>query len=291
MKSILLSNLGLVNLHGSEIWTWTVAEHLNGMGFDTTILTNKIGKFADDYLGEFEVITNASGRYFDYGIINHSRLLAGIKGVKIGMAALVSHGCIADNERPTEVFSNPHTYVSVSEEVRRHWFNAIGIESTVIVNPVRDDWFKIPLANGRLKTVAYTSHRHPMPAEMVNVFMSAGIQVRRTRRGHSQSEMMRIIASSQIVIGTGRYIYEAMAAGKGVIVADAKLSLGYVTKSNYENRMWYNMTCRNPEASVPDWNRLLLDYPNHDPNDMREIAKREHHVSVITDKYLELLGV
>ena len=288
MTSILIGNIGLENLHGSEIWTWTVSEYLRSKGFEITLLANDIGDFARDYLFDFEVIKSVSGRKFDLGIISHARYLNDIANVKVEKAVLISHGCINDNERPIVDFHCPHVYVSVSEEVRTHWFNEMGIESSVVVNPIRKQWFQIKTGTVGLYSITYANHRHEIPKVMVEILKEAGIHIRRIRRGWSQNDVMALMEASQIIIGTGRFIYEAMAAGRRVIIANEKLCLGYVTAANYSNRVWYNMTARNPEAKVMDWNKIILDYPRHNPNDMQKIAIKNHHVSKICDKLLEL---
>ena len=288
MTSILIGNIGLENLHGSEIWTWTVSEYLRSKGFEITLLANDIGDFARDYLFDFEVIKSVSGRKFDFGIISHARMLNDIENVRVEQAILVSHG-IVDVAIPMTDFHCPHSHVSVSEEVRAHWFNKIGIESSVIANPIRDQWFKLIPGKVGLHAITYANHRHELPAALVEVFKTAGIHIRRIKRGWSQKDVMALIEASEIIIGTGRFIYEAMAAGRRVIIANDILCLGYVTVENYNNRVWYNMTVRNPNANKPDWNKIITDYPKHDPAIMRSISQKEHHVSVIVNKYLELL--
>lgn len=286
MIRLLLGNIGLENLHGSEIWTWTIAEYLNTKGFKVTILANDIGDFARDYLFNFEVVKSVSGRKFDLGILSHARMLNDIENVKVEKALLVSHGYLDESTRPIKYFHCPYSYVSISEEVRAHWFNEMGIESSVIVNPIRDEWFKMESETIGLHSIVFANHRHEVPEEMVNILKAAGIHFRRLRRGWSQRDVMAFMKASQIIIGTGRYIYEAMAAGIRVIVADSKHSMGYVTKDNYADLVHYNMTCRNPEAYAPNWDRLIEEFDKHDPGDMRELALKYHHVDIIGKQLL-----
>jgi len=287
---ILLGNHTLLKPRGSEIWTWTIAEYLKIKGHDVTILTNEAGDFATEYLSDLEIVTDVTGRKFDLGIINHSRHLNDSGAIDVEKAILVSHGRLTDIERPPLKFHCPHRHVSVSNEVRSHWLNNNKIDSEVIVNPVRKDWFEIDMSKGPLNTVVCANHRHHAPERMINAFVSRGIRFIRIETGFSQSEIMRLFSIAQLVIGTGRYIYEAMASGRRVIIADSKHGLGYVTENNYNNRVWYNMTTRNPKRIVPNWDVLIEKCLKHNPGKMRHLAMSNHHVSKIVGKFFKILN-
>lgn len=107
--------------------------------------------------------------------------------------------------------------------------------------------------------------------------------------------MEEIMNRADIVVGTGRLLYEAMACGRVCISYDSLNSLGcgYVTKDNWQGFADTNFTGRGFPwiESVRQLLGELRKYNPKDGADMREMVEKELDTRKTIVKYSELAGI
>ena len=183
----------------------------------------------------------------------------------------------------------------MSGESAWHWRKHIDSQFHVVPNPVAPEWFEIPLASARAtERILWANHREKPPRGLLIAAESRDCEVLTCYKQElGPMQIMELVGTVGLVIGTGRWIYEAMAAGRHAIVGTHDRCCGYVRRSNYLALREYNMTTRSSLAIRTDrarrWDRMLgAGLPSHPNPQLREIARRHHHVGNIVDQLLEI---
>lgn len=276
---IVLSNIALDTPHGSEVWTWTVARELLRRHHEVKIISAKYGKIARELesMGCYLVCPlNTAVIKCDIAILNHANALSKhLKKLRPDHSVLITHG----RHRP-EAPINSTRNIAVSREVANFWK---GIDFEVIPNPVAPEFFDIDTRPSRL---LWGNHRHKCPPWM--------LRKEKVYHGFNTRPPLQIVqcyCEANIVFGTGRWIYDGMAAGMNCVVTDGKRTLGHITPANYQSSQNFNMTTRNPAARPFNPKALGLILKNYDPKrgaELKQIAYDKHHVRVVVDKLLEV---
>lgn len=301
---ILITNCHLVFPHGSEIWTAVICRELMRRGHQVFLYTPEIGPYHAACLRDVPTIAGPGewmdGR-FDIAILQH---LNPIRETKIWEKTITP--CLPDSERIIVICHGAYTeaelpvvgdylknavYVCISREIAREFPH---IDWRVVKQPIDPTWFALPAREFGLNplSVLWASHRQVIPKELIRICTDKSIPV--YLAGHKTmypDEVREIYQRCDLVLGTGRWIYEGMAAGIPCVVADRALSLGYVTPQNVSNYEESNMTLRHRNASAADWNRILVHYNPALGKMMREYAASNYRVSIIVDQFLEFLGL
>ena len=281
---VLIANLEFNQPFGSENYAWTLGQEFKRRGANVELYSNRSGWIANEI--ELKFVPKPTGKY-DIAIVSHPLFLKKRELIKADHTFLVCHGTTFKEETPVKSWNGPHTNIAVSQEVAEARASQITGKFVVIPNPVAPEWFELGLADR--KGVFFANHRHEFPIDLWNACQKLELNAHKIFPGpdgyFNRSCGLNILKQHNIVVGTGRWIYEAMAAGRHCIVSDGIKTKGYVTPENFDKLQHYNMTCRGGSKSV-DWNKLLVE--PHGGNLLREIAREKLHVEVIVQRFLSL---
>lgn len=279
---IVLSNIALDTPHGSEVWTWTVARELLRRHHQVLIISAKFGKIARELerMGCYLICPIDIGEIkCDIAILNHADALSKrLQNLKPDKTILVTHG----RHKPEMPYKGTRN-VAVSREVANFWKSKKGIDFEIIPNPVAPEFFEIETRPSRL---LWGNHRHKCPPWM--------LKREKVYHGFNTRPPLQIVQcyrEANIVFGTGRWIYDGMAAGMNCIVTNSKRTLGHLIPANYQSFQKFNMTARHPAARTFNEKALDIILNNYDPErgaELKQIAMERHHVRVVVDKLLEV---
>ncbi len=309
---ILITNIHLVAPNGSEISTKVIADELKSLGHTIYLWSPSIGDFHLRMLREYPTITPFNPynpepkdwmeEKFDIAILQHLNHTAEdetfVKQIRPTLPRsdkiiLMCHGIAAPPETPRiEPWLEGAKYTCISEEIM---FYHPKVEWNLIRQPIDPSWFdlklKKPNETGTVEKIVWASHRHPIP-ERLRDFCIAN-QIGLYACGHRPvypKDIQEIYEQVDLVFGTGRWIYEGMAAGLPCVVADSGHTLGYVDISNVESFQQNNMTLRHSSAKEADWTSLIEQYtPDHGFGN-KEHALQFYHVSKVVDRLLASVG-
>lgn len=283
---IVLSNIALDTPHGSEVWTWTVARELLRRHHSVLIISAKYGKIAREmerFGCELICPRREKDVRCDIAILNHANALSKhLSKLKPDHTVYVTHG----RHKPETPFKGDRN-VAVSKEVAGFWK---GINFEVIPNPVAPEYFNM---QGFAGNAIWGNHRHKIPQWLKTGLLNnpSPYPIYHNLNTANQKAVMNYYAECRIVFGTGRWIYDGMAAGMNCVVTDGKRTLGHITPANYQSSQNFNMTVRNPVSKLFNPKALDLILKNYDPERgaaLRQIAYDKHHVRIIVDKLLEV---
>lgn len=301
---ILLTNINLDTPHGSEVWTWTISSELLRRNHQVFIYSRKYGYIARKIYGAGAVLLTEkpqTARQYDLAIMNHSHVMRDEieKRAKFDRAVLITHsirqsvhGKLQPEIPPLDWDCEKFKHVAISNEVAEYWSDRIAYPIEVIPNPVAPEFFNInPLSNKVKQLILWGNHRWKIPQVLLRVADKHGYRVVGGFNRKDPDDIRRILDKCRIVIGTGRWIYEGMAAGRNCIVMNDKMILSHVTPALFNSMQMYNMTLRNPLAKRAKQFRVEQALNNYDPvkgYELREVAMDKLHVSKIVDRLLEV---
>lgn len=303
---LLITNCHLSFPHGSEVFTQTIAEEFKRRGDDVYIWSPEYGMFWANYIqGKFKTIRNHEqtlGFRFDLAILQH---LAQIRNdlffqhsilpmITQSKIIAMTHGTYVGPEMPVEDLNlNAPQYTCISPEIAQ--FEPFKhLSWNLIKQPIAPEWFKIPhVGMSELpEMVLWASHRHSLPDSLRLACKELDIPLNHIGFKLTLPEAVYdAYKEADLVLGTGRWIYQAMAAGIPCIVADAKKQLGYVNTINAESYEWSNMTCRHRNAVDHDFKYLINHYKSHLGKNVRDYALSHHHVSTVVDSMLRIVDL
>jgi len=307
---VLITNTHLSIPHGSEIWTAAVAQELVRRGHDVYLYTSDMGDFHYQMLRNIPTISGPGGwqkdendnpEPFDFAILQH---LNQIKNDKVFGEAifdllppskriiLICHGTGPSAEQPVPregVLEDAH-YVCISEEIKNHYPE---FPWEIVKQPIDPAWFMPPKTLlGKPERVVWAAHRFTLSDSFTDYCVKNQIGVFATgNKLQYPHEIRDTYSKMDLVIGTGRWAYEALAAGIPCIIANRNLDLGYVTLGNVQEFEKYNMTPRHPSAHESNWEQLFENYHTDQVEGLRKYAENSYHVSVIVDQFMKILGI
>ena len=303
---ILMTNAHLSAAHGSEIWTNVVARELIRRGHDVVIFSPEIGPFHQKYMQDIPTISGPgswSDPRFDVAIIQHLNSIRHYEGFNEYIVPslpedtrriiVMCHGIHAEPEKPIVAdYIQDARYTCISPEIAEHYSN---INWNVIKQPIDESWFEIKdiepaaLPQG----ILWASHRFPIPDSLrrfcSNMKPDCTLYSAGTRPMWPE-EIRDIYRQCDVVIGTGRWIYEGMAAGRVCIVANDTHQLGYVTQDNRISYEGHNMTPRHRNAVPCNWESLFAHYKWEQGSINQKYAIQNYTVQDIVDRLLESVG-
>lgn len=279
--NILLSNISLFEVGGSETWVRTMYDYLSRNHVVHVFTFNhRIWKDMRSYQRNIK---------YDLAILNHHQTLEHLLPHNtMGKIVLNSHGIIPEPEQPRPGADH---YVGVSEEVAQ-MLEDQGFPAVVIRNPIDTHRFRLThRVNDELRKVLFLSNHQGHALEVIqqtcqNLELELVVHGQENKRLDTEVLMNEV----DLVIGLGRVAYEAMACERNVIVYDYLGGDGFVTPENMVAFRKHNCSGRfNKIAYTPE--TLAEEFAKYDPNlgfRLREYIQRNNEVSVIADQYLSL---
>lgn len=311
---VLITNTHLTLPHGSEIWTAVIANELWRRGHEVYLWSPEIGPFHSHCLLKFPTISPWQDHYaaepptwmqagFDIAILQHLNVIqeneTWEKGIKVSLPPpdkiiAISHGIAVSPETPVKAdFLDGARYTCISEEIANHYPD---FDWNVINQPIDPSWFELKTKergerSENVEKIVWASHRVALPEPLREICVRDIIGVYAAgNRAIYPEQVQAIYSQVDLVFGTGRWIYEAIAAGIPCIVADSSRTLGPV---HIGNLTWFqenNMTLRHSSAVDADWMSLLKGYNSMHSTSSREYALQNFHVSKVVDNLLASIG-
>jgi len=306
--NILMSNISLVRPSGSEVWTYTVSKKLAELGASVTIFTTDIGPFAEKFRhavivkdppqGVWRIGQACSNEPFDFAILNHTTCVHACATVPVyGERIRVIHGTRPHEEQPENRLCTK--YVAVSPEVARYIETTYGlVVDNIIYNPVNAKFFDISKPYRPPKTVLWACHKGGM--QFPSVVAYEPITQHKMSMLHYSSQDFPtewMFEKADIVVGEARSIYQAIAAGRPVILSNGWTTCGVLTPEMYKKILDYNCTVRCPTfPAIPlNYNNFgqQLDeaakMPEEELAELKQLAEI-HRVDHVVNALLELAG-
>ena len=292
-KNILITHVHLCTPHGSETWTSIICQELMDIGYNVYVYTPEIN---EDYFNQYFKnvirfnIDDHSKIVFDYVILQHvvelrknkkswlkvEQVIEKSKNVKF-----ICHGIIYNATSPVrKSYLKKNSYFCISPEIanKHRWF-----KWNIIKQPINNEWFDLPnRETDSLQKILYASHRHRISPQLEEECEKRNIELIHIGKKLLYShDIQQLYTNVDLIIGTGRWIYEAMASKRNCIVADHRYTLGYVTLNNVKSFEYNNMTLRHKDKYLPDWSILLDNYVPTIADELQNYAKENYHVSKI----------
>jgi len=270
---ILLANISLERLAGSETWTMTM--------FDQLSKEHEVDVFVPT--GERNTLIRAgydSGKRYDLALINHNVCLRELQGWNIKRRIFTSHGVVPDLEQPVP---GADVYVSVSEEVQMNLLTK-GFASEVIRNPIDTERFSYVKPHDTLQNILWMNNRAPNMGMIDEVSDGYNVKVLTGWSGGS----VEAIQWADLVITSGRGVYESLSCGKNAMVVNWCGCDGFVTEGNIRYLRTTNCSGRFFNKFLPP-HELRETLSMYDPNrNMRPYILENNNVELISGRYLEL---
>ncbi len=291
----LITNIHLNFPRGSEMWTATIANELHRRGFDVNVYSPGLGPFFKQEMSEIKGRTKESlqGEYFDLLILQHGiKLYENLQEAAFGKILVLSHGRLNNAERPMRIHDHKDvTYAAISPEII-NTYPEFKNEWNLLFQPIGPEWFDIPKCSKELKKVLWAHHNKNIPPykEVEKICNEKGIEFERI--GHESiwpDEVISKYAESQLIFGFGRWIYQALAAGRPCVLAN-EAAMGYVTDATYTQWLQHNMTTRNPGKKTLNF-RSFFNVWNANLGKIGKACAKHNHVSAVVDNIFDILKI
>jgi hypothetical protein len=269
---ILLANVDLEKRAGSEMWTVTMHRHLS-KEHDVDVYTST---------GINNLIKSQSNKNkeYDLALINHNVCLRELSGWNIKHRIFTSHGILPDLEQP---IPGADVYVAVSEEVHAN-LTSKGFNSYIIRNPIDTEYFSPLPVNRKLERLLWMNNRAP---NIKLVELASGGYEYRLQTWWSDG-VKDAIQWADLVISSGRGIYEALSCGRNAMVVNWCGCDGMVTQQNIYDFRRCNCSGRFRELWLPP-GLLRTEFELYDPDrNMRPYIIENNDVKKIAGEYLKL---
>ncbi|MDH6309755.1 hypothetical protein M2451_002061 [Dysgonomonas sp. PFB1-18] len=287
--NILVANHQLVKTGGTENYTYAIIVELLRLGHTVEYFAFLRGEISDkiEALG----VKFRSKKTYDLIIANHNTTVELL--YRYGFIIQTCHGMLPDLEQPA-----PHAdhYVVISYEVQQY-LKAKNIDSTLIYNGVDCERFS---PKGEIKNTL-TSVLSLCQSDEANRFISdccseIGVEFEKLNK-HTDNlwEIETVINKSDLVVGIGRSLYDAMACGRTVISYDNRsyskdFGDGYLNKENLEQSLMYNCSGRGMQKTFTKetFVKELEKYSKEDGIYMRNFALENFNIKLSVSQYLDI---
>lgn len=281
---ILITNLYLTDFGGSENWCYAVACELLRRGHDVYTYTPEYGKFFTEF--EKMGVKKAISGDFDLILENHNVL---DRNKFNGFIIHTCHGIIKE-ERP---MLNADINVAVAEHAASKWNlkqiipNGIDTERFNIKNKPRKEIHKIlsmcksDTANDILKKIC-----RDMDVELEITY------------GKFIFRIEDKINDSDLVVGVGRSLLDAMSCGRPVVSFDDRfyyktrmMGYGYITPDKYNKYIKDSFTGNAEQKTLNKLElakEIFLKYNPEDGERNRQYIIENYNISKTVDEYLKI---
>lgn len=275
---ILLTNLQLWPVRGSESWNYAVGTELVRRGHEVCIYS-PMPREGIPYFAQAGINYVTSGN-FDLVIENHRVITPNFKYKKL---VHICHGVIPE-ERPMEGFTN----IAVNERVRRHW----GL-THVINQGIDTERFRATRnANNEVRNVLSLCSSREADALLKQICAERHWSFWPTT-GQEHPEVEKLINWADLVFGVGRSCLDAMSCARPVISFDSRPyihpnhGLGYLTPEILDSDTT-NLTGPNNWWTVETLSQELDKYKASDGIINREWVIKNRNIKDVVNKLLEL---
>jgi len=302
--NILITNIDLMEIGGTQTWTKTVAEELVSNGHSVTFVSGRIGDYYNKELALLGPAIKGTRdvHSFDFAIVNHP--------IAFGYLFRTDLFCMSVTHGPTHKLETPilgaGKYFCVSEEIRDTYKDIFDME--VIRQPVDVDMFQpnwaewsteIPLVNTDSEMPrVFINCKNKMAMEMaMEACATAGFSY--DAMHYKESPVYDPVEKMQkcnIAITSGRGAVEAMAMGMGVIVFNARRDRrgyvlginadGWITPENVKNLASVNYSGRfkSDDWDVDQIRNALTQWQSK--RVMRKWVENNHNAHDIVDRFV-----
>lgn len=269
---IALVNWDITGIGGSQAFTHTLADAFVSLGHSVTVHDTH-------FRGEADVV-----------ILSQPSLCT---AATVSPVIQVSHSFFI----PMEEFTDRSPYrVSISEEVRQANLQK-GFDSVVINNPIDTVRFFTIKPRKECARVLYLSHDGGKAKQTIQkACFKAKVNFRYIEQ--KENDLSPFIRKSDLCIGIGRCLIEAMMMGKNVISGDHRswmdsfTGAGVITKDNYDSLQPYNFSGRDNLIEITE-DLIIQAIKNYDPERgiaLSERVSKEYNARTIAKKYLRLVS-
>lgn len=287
--NILVANNQLIKTGGTENYTYAIIVELLRLGHRVEYFTFQKGEISDriESLG----VKFKSKRIYDLIIANHNTTIETLH--KNGCIIQTCHGITPILEQPS---GRADSHVSVSYEVQQY-LRKKNIESILINNGIDCTRFidKSEIHNNLTSVLSLCQ------SEEANQFISdccneINVTFRKINKFIDNLwDIEDIINQSDLVIGIGRSVYDAMACGRTIISYDNRrysrdFGDGYLNKENIELSLKFNCSGRGAQKTFTKeaFIRELRKYNKSDGAFMREFALQHLNIQSSVKHYLQI---
>ncbi|WP_108822513.1 UDP-glycosyltransferase [Dysgonomonas sp. Marseille-P4361] len=241
--NILVANNQLERTGGTENYTYAIIEEFLRCGHSVEYFTFRKGEISDKI--EALNVRFRSKRSYDLIIANHTTTVEKLH--LYGCIIQTCHGITPILEQPSSLAD---FYVSVSYEVQQY-LKSKGYNSIVINNGVNCDRF-IPETkiNKELKSVLSLCQSEEANNFVRECCLDIGAEFKKLNK-HIDNlwHIEKNINESDLVVGIGRSLYDAMACGRAVLSYDNRnysrdFGDGYLNSNNIIESLKYNCSGR-----------------------------------------------
>ena len=328
MKSlkILLGNITLNFLGGSETWTYTLATVLKKMGHRVNCFSPELGVFSSKLEKQeikcFNQMSSGGIKPFtyildennieDYDIIisNHHQVVEYLREIfpKTPIISTV-HGIIHFIDQEKSILAPEHPslnsgvsqFIAVSEEVRDKLKNDYNLDSEIIRNFINLDEFSTdkPISETPQRIFVNTNYNSKEDEEIKVIKEVAdhyGAKVSAVGLSFSPSLSVRkAIEDSDIVVGMGRSVLEGLAMGRIGIVHGRWGTAGIIHDDQSAFDMaHFNFSGRCIDGKQPIWTaeKLVEEIDKYYNNKISDWSKdyiaRHHNASLAAERFVRI---
>lgn len=281
--NVLLTNLQLSPFRGTENWCYSVGSELIRQGHNVSIFSPSPRSGVPFY--EQAGISYVTHGTFDLILDNHSVTCPGFNGKIIHTC----HGTIPA-ERPMKNVYSEHSFhsvnVAVSDLVANYW-NI----NKIIPNGIDCGRFKcIKPVNDKIKTVLSLCSSDKADLILSNICKKFGYRLITTFH-NEVFDVERLINESDIVVGVGRSLLDAMACCRPVISFDCRFYVGHPHGLGYIKGnpvLDDNLVGRNITMTEQDLMNEFLKYDPLDGIKNRYFVLNNRNIIDTVKQYLEV---
>ena len=289
VKSILIANNQLLQIGGSETYTYTIIKEFIIRGFDVEYFTFMRGDFSSRMEKEIGVKFKTKNKY-DLILANHNTCVEALMG--FGFIIQTCHGIYPPLEQPS-LCANFH--VAISQEVQNH-LAIKGFVSIIIMNGIdTSKFYSKKSINKELKNVISLCQSEDANKFIQSVCDTLGIKFSYLNKNENPIwNVEDFINEADLVIGLGRSVYEAMACGRPVIIYDNRayfesFSDGYIV-NKLANSLSHNCSGRFYKLKLTE-KMMIEEFQKYNTKDGEILKKHildDMTIELVVDKYLDL---
>lgn len=270
--NILLTNIALSQRAGTETWVETMYHSLS-KDHDVDVYAHTPSESSI-----VPIEANKNKRY-SIALVNHAPCLEALSEWNIGTRVYTCHGVIPRVERP---IPGANHYVSVSEEIQSALESA-EFKSDVIRNPIDLEYFTPDRpVNQKLQNILYFNNNQTLIG--LCAYATRGYNFRVV--SDHMDGVRDHISWADLVIGTGRCVYESMAMNRNALVMGIHGCDGMATHENLIDFRKNNCSGRF-NALQWDADRIRAELDAYNPEiGLRRYIFENNNVNSIKESYL-----
>lgn len=299
---ILLTNHHLMSYHGSENFTFTIADFLRRKGHQVTVYSAYVGKLKSDFerLG-IRVVSDLrllKDQDFDLAHVHHSINACEIRFYFPHLPiVLLCHGIIF-LENPPPVDLNISQYLATSERVRDCMAaKGVPLEKILIFRNMVDSEKFYPYSQINLSPRRAVILSNKIDSKSENVIRQAckSLRIKSVFLGErfrriEYKQIPLLLNQADIVFSLGRGVIEAMLCGRIPVVFDFEGGDGIVTPASIMQNMRCNFSgnLHNAHYTLDELICLLNEYKAEDAMQLRCIALEHFSANRQIDRLIDI---